>query len=296
LGKGLGALIPTESRDDLEEPGGPGSQEGSADAVRARAVKELRLEEIRANPWQPRRELGGEGLEELAQSVKARGLLQPVIVRRADEGYELVAGERRLEACRMAGLDALPAIVVEATNREMLEMALIENLQREDLNPIDEARAYRRLREEFGLTQEEIAARVGKDRASVANQLRLLQLAPEVQEHVSRGTLSAGHGRALLGAREHGRQVELANLVLDKQLSVRETERLVQKKHRAKRVRRRQELSAELASLEECLREHLATKVSIKPSGTGGTIEIQYYDSAELERILEAMGAWRTPH
>lgn len=270
--------------------GAPAGSEGDGD------LRTIRVEEIRANPWQPRSDVAEEALEELAKSVRQRGLLQPIVVRRADDGYEVVAGERRFVACKMAGLDMVPAVVREATNREMLEIALVENLQREDLNPIDEAKAYKRLREEFGLTQEEVAERVGKDRASVANQLRLLQLPVEVQEHVSRGTLSAGHGRALLSAQDPSKQVELAKLVVTKNLSVRETERLAQRKHRARRTRSAPSLSAELAALEECLREHLATRVAIKPAGRGGSIEIQYYSGEDLERILEVMGAWQTPH
>jgi ParB family chromosome partitioning protein len=300
LGKGLGALIPTNEAsgagagaDVLESP----LDKRAAPATEgAPGVRTLRVEQIRANPWQPRSEVAEEALTELADSITKRGLLQPVVVRRADDGYELVAGERRFVACKMAGLGSVPAVVKEVNNREMLEIALVENIQREDLNPIDEARAYKRLREEFGLTQEEIAERVGKDRATVANQTRLLQLPAKIQEHVSRGTLSAGHGRALLALPDPGRQTELGMLVIDKGLSVRETERLAQKKHRAKRQTPKRALSVELAALEECLREHLATRVSIKPSGKGGVIEIHYYGSEELERLLEVMGAWRAPH
>lgn len=300
LGKGLEALIPTK------EAAGAGVEEiarvSPVVAVEAPAeedaegIRSIRVEQIRANPWQPRREFAEEALAELAESIKQQGLLQPVVVRSTDDGYELVAGERRFVACKMAGLTSVPAMVKDVNNREMLEIALVENLQREDLNPMDEARAYRRLREEFGLTQEEIAQRVGKDRATVANQTRLLQLPPEIQEYVSRGTISAGHGRALLAASDPARQIELAQLVVHKGLSVRESERLAQKKHRAKRQKTKFALSVELAALEECLREHLATKVSIKPSGKGGAIEIQYYGDEDLERILEVMGAWRAPH
>lgn len=300
LGKGLGALIPTEK-----------TGEGVSEAMRAEGhlapapearpeedngVRNLRIEEIRANPWQPRSEVAEEAMEELTESIRQKGLLQPVVVRRADNGYELVAGERRFVACKMAGLDVVPAVVRDVNNREMLEIALVENLQREDLNPIDEARAFKRLREEFGLTQEEIASRVGKERVSVTNQLRLLQLPLEIQEHVSRGTLSAGHGRALLAVQDPSKQIALSKLVVGKGFSVRETERLAQRKHRARRLKPKPGLSAELAALEQCIREHLATRVSIKPVGRGGAIEIQYYSSEDLERILEVMGAWRAPH
>lgn len=300
LGKGLGALIPTGEDVDA------GAYAVTAESVATEqkrsstedenGIRNLRIEEIKANPWQPRSDVARDALAELAGSIKAKGLLQPVLVRRTDDGYELVAGERRYVACKMAGLNSVPAVVRDVSNREMLEIALVENIQREDLNPIDEARAYKRLREEFGLTQEEIAQRVGKDRATVANQTRLLQLPETVQEYVSRGTLSAGHGRALLSAPDPSRQAELAQLVVNKGLSVRETERLAHKKQRAKRSKAKTSLSVELSALEECLREHLGTRVSIKPSGKGGAIEIQYYGNEDLERILEVMGAWRAPH
>ncbi len=298
LGKGLGALIPAEDVSDEKrarlEKVGAGHEEAGEDG--GDGLRVLRIEEIRANPWQPRTGVAEEALQGLAESIKQKGLLQPIVVRRTDDGYELVAGERRFVASKMAGLDKVPAVVRDVANREMLEIALIENIQREDLNPIDEAKAYKRLREEFGLTQEEIAEKVGKDRASVANQMRLLHLPTALQENVSRGTLSAGHGRALLAVTDRDRQLEIAELIVNKGLSVRETERLAQRKQRAKRHKRAPALTAELSALEQCVREHLATKVAIKPQGAGGTIEIQYYSNEDLERILEAMGAWHAPH
>jgi ParB family chromosome partitioning protein len=186
--------------------------------------------------------------------------------------------------------------IKEVSDQQMVELALVENLQREDLNAIDEAKAYKRLQDEFALTQEEIAERVGKDRASVANQIRLLQLPPEIQDYVSRGTLTAGHGRALLSIEDPARQLEFGHLVANRGLSVRETEKLTKRKARARRHRARRTLSAELSALEDNVREHLATRVSIKPTGKGGTIEVQYYSSEDLERILERMGAWRAPY
>ncbi len=300
LGKGLSALIPTENISEGDMRHGAAEREGERNQREAPGegdgLENVPIDRIRSNPWQPRTTVEQMALAELADSIKEKGLLQPIIVRRSDDGYELVAGERRFVASRMAGLDRVPAVVKDASNREMLEIALVENLQREDLNPIDEAGAYRRLREEFGLTQEEIARRVGKDRVSIANQLRLLNLPSEVQDYVSRGTLSAGHGRALLSIQDPAKQLEIGRLVADKGLSVRETERIAQRKQRARRHRQSPPLSVELASLEERLREHLATKVSIKPSGRGGAIEIQYYTTEDLERILEVMGAWRAPH
>lgn len=283
LGKGLGALIPTDEALPGEDP----VQED---------LRQLPVEMIRANPWQPRSEVAEEALKELVASIRQNGVLQPVVVRRSGQGYELVAGERRYVACKLAGLDTVPVVIKEVSDQQMVELALVENLQREDLNPIDEAKAYKRLQDEFALTQEEIAERVGKDRASVANQIRLLQLPSEIQGYVSRGTLSAGHGRALLAIEDPAKQLEFGHLVASRGLSVRETEKLTRRKVRARRQKASRALSAELAALEENVREHLATRVSIKPSGKGGTIEIQYYSGEDLERILEQMGAWRAPY
>ncbi len=300
LGKGLEALIPTEGTAD-EDAGGAGlqpvSRKMAGDEVpEGDSLRALRVEKIKINPWQPRSGVDERELRGLADSIKEKGLLQPIVVRRCDDGYELVAGERRFLAGKMAGLERVPAVVRDVSNREMLEIALVENLQREDLNAIDEAKAYKRLREEFGLTQEEIAARVGKDRASVANQIRLLHLPSEIQEYVSRGTLTAGHGRALLSIADSSRQLEIAQQVVEKGLSVRETERIAQRKQRARRRTQKHTLTSELSALEDRLREHLATKVTVKPAGNGGAIEIQYYSTEDLERILELMGAWRAPH
>jgi ParB family chromosome partitioning protein len=282
LGRGLDALIPTEGA----KP---------ADEAAREDLRELPVDMIQANPWQPRSEASEEGLGELVASIRENGVLQPVVVRRTEAGYQLVAGERRFVACKLAGLSEVPVVVREVTDRQMVELALVENLQREDLNPIDEARAYKRLQDEFSLTQEEIAEKVGKDRASVANQIRLLQLPHEIQDYVSRGTLSAGHGRALLAIEDPAKQLELGQAVASRGLSVRETERLTKRKTKARRKKGRGALPAEIAALEENVREHLATRVAIRPSGRGGTIEIQYYSSEDLERILERIGALRAP-
>jgi len=282
LGRGLEALIPTEGAKPADEAG-------------REDLREIPVDMIQANPWQPRGEASEEALGELVASIRENGVLQPVLVRRTEEGYQLVAGERRFVACKLAGLREVPVVVRKVSDRQMVELALVENLQREDLNPIDEARAYKRLQDEFSLTQEEIAERVGKDRASVANQIRLLQLPREIKDYVSRGTLSAGHGRALLAIEDPAKQLELGQAVASRGLSVRETERLTKRKTKARRKKGHGALPAELAALEENVREHLATRVAIKPSGRGGTIEIQYYSSEDLERILERIGALRAP-
>lgn len=269
LGRGLEALIPPE------KPG-------------PRAV-EIPLTEIHPNPLQPRRRFDDNKLEDLAASIRGHGVLAPVIVRQSQDGYELIAGERRVRAAGRAGLERIPAVVRDASNAEMLEVALIENLQREDLNPVEEAEVYRRLVEEFGLTQEDVATRVGRDRASVANTLRLLKLPTRIQEDLIEGTLSAGHGRALLGLEGQVYQLKARESIIRRSLSVRATELLV-KRLKAGPVERHQKLTRhgpELASVEEQLRRVLATKVRIVRSGRRGRIEVEFYSDEDLDRLIQ---------
>lgn len=269
LGRGLEALIPPE------KPG-------------PRAV-EIPLTEIHPNPLQPRRRFDDNKLEDLAASIRGHGVLAPVIVRQSQDGYELIAGERRVRAAGRAGLERIPAVIRDASNAEMLEVALIENLQREDLNPVEEAEVYRRLVEEFGLTQEEVATRVGRDRASVANTLRLLKLPTRIQEDLIEGTLSAGHGRALLGLEGRVYQLKARESIIRRSLSVRATELLV-KRLKAGPVERHQKLTRhgpELASVEEQLRRVLATKVRIVRSGRRGRIEVEFYSDEDLDRLIQ---------
>lgn len=269
LGRGLEALIPPE------KPG-------------PRAV-EIPLTEIRPSPLQPRRRFDDNKLEDLAASIRGHGVLSPVIVRQSQDGYELIAGERRVRAAQRAGLERIPAVVRDASNAEMLEVALIENLQREDLNPVEEAEVYRRLVEEFGLTQEEVATRVGRDRASVANTLRLLKLPTRIQEDLIEGTLSAGHGRALLGLEGRVHQLKARESIIRRSLSVRATELLV-KRLKASPAERHQKLTRhgpELASVEEQLRRALATKVRIVRSGRRGRIEVEFYSDEDLGRLIQ---------
>jgi len=271
LGRGLEALIPPEKP-------GPGP----------RAV-EIPLTEIHPNPLQPRRRFDDNKLEDLAASIRGHGVLAPVIVRQSQDGYELIAGERRVRAAGRAGLERIPAVIRDASNAEMLEVALIENLQREDLNPVEEAEVYRRLVEEFGLTQEEVATRVGRDRASVANTLRLLKLPTRIQEDLIEGTLSAGHGRALLGLEGRVYQLKARESIIRRSLSVRATELLV-KRLKAGPVERHQKLTRhgpELASVEEQLRRVLATKVRIVRSGRRGRIEVEFYSDEDLDRLIQ---------
>ena len=278
LGRGIKALIP----EDL----------GLAAVKAPTGMFEISVEEIRRNPRQPRTTMNERALEELADSIRQRGVIEPVVVRRVGDGYELVAGERRLVACKKAGLSRIPAVVKDADEEDAMELALIENLQREDLNPVDEAQAYMTLVSEFNLTQEDLAARVGKDRSSVANCLRILKLAQTVLDMIRSGTITAGHGRALLALEDPGEQVALARKAAAKGMSVRDTEalvnRLARRRHRPGHARTR---PPEIVELEEKLRKFLATAVRISWRGRKGKIEIDYYSNDDLERILEAIGA-----
>jgi len=269
LGRGLEALIPAR-REEL-------------------GIVEIPLVEIRPSQFQPRKRFNDKKLEELTASIRARGVLSPVIVRQAPGGYELVAGERRVRAAERAGLQHVPAVVREISNAEMLEVALIENLQREDLNPIEEAEVYRRLTEEFGLKQEDVATRVGRDRASISNTLRLLKLPQKVQADVIEGTLSAGHGRALLALESRDLQLKARQAVIGGDLSVRATELLV-KRLKATPAGQRRILSRqapELARAEEQLRRALATKVRIVRTGRRGRIEVEFYSEEDLDRLIQ---------
>jgi len=268
LGRGLEALIPLAKG----EPG----------------IVEIPLVEIRPSPFQPRKRFDDKKLDELAASIRAQGILSPVIVRQIPGGYELVAGERRLRAAERAGLERIPAVVREMSNAEMLEVALIENVQREDLNPIEEAEVYRRLVEEFGLTQEEMAARVGKDRASIANTLRLLKLPHPIREDLIEGAMSAGHGRALLGLEGRDFQLKAREAVIRRGLSVRATELLVKrlKNGPAAQDRTIRRKAPGLAQAEEQLRRTLATKVRIIRRGQRGRIEVEFYSEDDLDRLV----------
>ncbi len=273
LGRGLGALIPGAAADG---EGGP--------------VADLEVGLIAPNPFQPRRAIDGAEFDELVASVRRHGILQPIIVRRASSGYEIVMGERRWRAAQAAGLTRIPAVVRTVTDREMLELALIENLRREDLSPIERASAYRRLGEEFHLTQEQIAQVVGGSRPSIANTLRLLELPAEVQAAIAQGRLTEGHGRTLLGLADPRLLMTVWRQVEERGLSVRETEELV--KARSRRVsretsgRRKDPL---LSDLEAQVRERYATSAEIVPNGKKGTIQLHYYSQDDLERLLDLL-------
>jgi len=273
LGRGIGALIPgSYERDDT-------------DAMSTATPSSVPLAAIHPNPFQPRQHFAEAAIDELARSISEKGILQPLLVRPMNGGYELIAGERRFRAAQRIGLETVPVTVREASDGEVLEIALIENIQRENLNPIEEAYAYRRLIEEFELTQDEIAQRVGKDRSTVANTLRLLQLPPEVQQEIERGALSAGHARALVGLNSDVARIELAREVLARRLTVRETEKL------AKRTAR-PTVDDDLQAAEQRLTEALRTRVRIANRRNGsGRIEIEYYSLDELNGWIDRLSA-----
>jgi len=273
LGRGLGALIPG---------GSPAERKG---------VMNLGIEEIRPDRSQPRRHFDEAHIEELAESIRSKGVLLPLIVRRDSDGYVLVAGERRWRAAQKAGLRELPVMVREVSGKEAFEIALIENIQREDLNPIEEAGAYKRLIEEHGLTQEELAARVGKDRSTVANALRLLRLPEAIQRAVVSGELSMGHARALLAIHDEGDLRKAAEKVIAEALSVRAVESLVQRLKSKRQPQRKRDGhgGAQLRHLVEKLQRKLSVKVQLKDKGGSGTLEIRYGSLAELDRVLAAI-------
>ncbi len=274
LGKGLGALLP---------------EFGSAES---KALLYCGIEEIVPNRAQPRKQFDESKLQELAQSIKANGILEPLIVRRVDQGYELIVGERRWRAAQKAGLKEVPVLVKEVEGADALEISLIENLQREDLNPIEEAEAFKRLSEEFNVSQEELGKRLGKDRTTVANALRLLKLPVEIKDQLIQNRITAGHARAILSLETKEKQKELCALIIKKGLSVREAEALAKRwserlKRKAAPDRRKEELESQLNNLQDFLRRCLGTKVHIIPNGKRGKIEIEYYSPDDLERIVE---------
>jgi ParB family chromosome partitioning protein len=257
-------------------------------------VRELAIESVRPHPEQPRRSFDPVELRALADSISAHGVLQPVIVEARGEGFVLVAGERRLRAAALAGLTTVPAIVRDANEQEQLEVALVENIQRADLNAVEEARAYQQLIDAFGLTQERVAERVGRSRPAVANALRILGTAPEVQAAVVEGAISGGHARAMAGLTSHAQQVVLLATVVSRSLSVRQVEGLVattQSGTRATTATPRTSADPDVQHMESRMRDALGTKVSINPGRSGGRITISWYDDDDLARLVDRMTA-----
>lgn len=275
LGRGLSALIPQKQPETPPSP--------------APGLLLLEVSRIVASPHQPRKVFRPDKLQELSQSITAKGLIQPVIVRPLVGGhYELIAGERRWRAAQQAGLTRIPAVVRTAEPNEALELALIENIQRQDLNPIETAHAYQQLIENHNLSHDEVAIRVGKDRTSITNHLRLLNLPDEIQADVSSGTLSMGHARALLGIQGRENQLAAEKMVLARDLSVRETERLAKKIGKPQRriAAIESDNSIYIKELESSIRRSLGTKVAIRNRGSKGVIELHYFSSGELENLV----------
>ena len=295
LGKGLGAIF---GEDVIKE-----SEEELAKAKSTAAVKEedkskelmVKVALIGPNKEQPRKNFDEEQLKELAESIKRYGVLQPLLVKKNGSFYEIIAGERRWRAAKLAGIKEVPVVLREYSKQEAMEIALIENVQRADLNPIEEAQAYQQLVNEFGLTQEEIAVRVSKNRATVTNIMRLLKLDGQIQNMLVQGVITSGHARALLSLEDNSLQLKAAKLIIDGSLSVRETERLVKRlikessgEKNNKSEKKDEALSLIYQNLEERMKTVMGTKVSIHNKDKNkGRIEIEYYSEAELERIVE---------
>lgn len=297
LGKGLGALINNSGNKAPAKATIPNSAAMPSDATAS--VREVSITKVRPSPLQPRTHFIEGELDELMESIKHHGIIQPLIVRPVDGELELIAGERRWRASKKVGLKTVPIIEREASDREVLEMALIENLQRADLNPMEEAQGYVRLAREFGLKQEEIAKTVGKSRASVANSMRLLDLHKDVQPLVAQGTVSVGHAKAILSIKDGKTQKVAAQEIIRRKLTVRATEKFIQDFHRdtkdkQRKSRGKNEVTPEAAALyrqiQSRLRSKLATQVSITPGAKKGRIEIEYYGNEDLSRILDILG------
>ena len=276
LGKGLGALLPEFEQGELK------------------TLLYCGIEEIVPNRSQPRKHFDESRLQELAESIKEKGILEPLIVRRIEQGYELIVGERRWRAAQRAGLKEVPVLVKEAEGREALELSLIENLQRENLNPVEEAEAFKRLTEEFNVSQGELATRLGKDRTTITNALRLLKLPLEVRNQLLQNRITSGHARAILSLETKEKQKELCSRIIQKGLSVREAEAIAKRwsekpKKKGPSDRRRGELESQLNGLQDSLRQYLGTKVRITPNGKRGKIEIEYYSNEDLGRIIETI-------
>lgn len=275
LGRGLDALLPTTKPAPMPE---------------LPEVQHLRIEAIVPNRYQPRQTFSPQELAELAASLKQSGLLQPVLVRRKGDGmYELISGERRWRAAREAGLETIQAVIRNCSDEESILLALVENLQREDLNPMEMARAYQRMMNEFGLTQDIIAQRVGCERSSIANVVRLINLPSEVQQLIESGQLSAGHAKVILGLGSATDQLRLAQLVIARNLSVRDTEKMLASSVTAKKRQARELRRSPLLDLEERLQKRFGTKVSVHNGKRGGKVVIHYFSPAELDGLLEQL-------
>lgn len=281
LGKGLEALI----------PGAASRENDTSEELSAKNIFDLPVEKIKPSPFQPRQAFDPAKLAELVESIKEGGLIQPLVVRKSGDDYELIVGERRLKAMEKLGWETAPAVIIDsASNETVMEMALIENIQREDLNPLEEASAYYRLITECNISQSDVAARVGKDRSSVANSIRLLSLPDKVKNLLIGGRLSAGHARALLAIDNDEEKIALAEKFAADGLSVRELERTVYSEKPRRKSKKAALKSPQVESIEESLKRKFATRVSINQRRKGGKIVFEYYSDDELNRLLEIFG------
>ncbi|WP_339252666.1 ParB/RepB/Spo0J family partition protein [Sporosarcina sp. FSL W8-0480] len=272
LGKGLNALFPDES------------------LTKAESIENIRLKSIKVNPYQPRKIFDENAIQELSESIKEHGILQPIIVRKVGTMYEIVVGERRFRAAKIAGLKEIPAVVRQLTDEESMEMAILENLQREDLTPIEEAEAYQKLMDNLSLTQEQLAFRLGKSRPHIANHIRLLSLPEKVRNMITDGKLSMGHGRTLLGLRKKEQILLTAEKTISEGLNVRQLEKLVHRlNENVPRETKQEKKNIFLEEQESNLREYFGTNVTIKKSKNKGKIEIEFFTEEDLERILELL-------
>lgn len=298
LGKGLDALIPNvineKSNDNKNENTKYKSTDSTLKEAEEGQVKIVNITKIEPNREQPRRNFDEEALEELAESIRQFGLLQPILVHDKKTYYEIVAGERRWRAAKKAGLKEIPVIIKELTEQEIVEISLIENIQRENLNPIEEAQAFKRLLTEFNLKQEEVAERVSKSRTAVTNSMRLLKLSDSVQQMVIDNMITTGHARALITIEDPEQQYEVAKRIFDEKLNVRDVEKLVKNLNKPvkekKAVTADKSLEAVYQNIEENLKQKLSTKVNITPKGNGaGKIEIEFYSHDDLEKIMDLL-------
>lgn len=278
LGKGLSALIPDEPQLNLFE-----------DDLNKGPVVELDISAIESNKDQPRKEFERESLEELRDSIKQYGVIQPIVVRKKDDKYEIIAGERRWRAAKEAKLDKIPCIIKDVDDKQALKLALIENIQRQNLNSIEEAYAYKTLIDEYDLTQEDVALAVGKSRSYIANTLRLLNLDEEILGYVAEGKITPGHGKALLGIKNKKDRLKLAKQIVDDNLNVRETERLASKTKVSRQIKEKENKDPYIKEIEDDLMRALGTKVTLTTRKKGGKIEIEFYSDDDLQRILEVI-------
>ena len=291
LGRGLGSLIGAGAgaKPAASAPAEPITSSTPV-PVQPAGIQDVAVAQVAPNPRQPRREFDQRGIEELAESIRAEGLMQPIVVRKVPQGFELIAGERRLRAFRHLGIKVIPARVLEVSDAASAVLALVENLQRADLNPVDEALGVASLMRDFKLTQDAVAERLGKPRATVANSVRLLQLDREVLGYLSKGQISAGHAKVLLGLEQAAQQVQAARRIVQDDLSVRATEKLVRQLQSPKPGDRRRRVAQALEDIQRRLTTHLAAPVQVHRRGAKGVISIRYSGDEDLQRILEKLG------